>query len=175
MLSRPDTTITTGSIFVENGVDPMHFSVLHRSDASDGTWRSWFFNRHDIPYFDVVETAYGVKVISRKPGPTADTEYVDEKSVALPSIIQIGNMEFSNFHKPASALSQGSHIEHIMFVTPNDDHRFMLFTVDYYTGPDPDFFQKVAETRPPPPKEERGKTMTTVCTCRFEEAFAVKT
>jgi phenylpropionate dioxygenase-like ring-hydroxylating dioxygenase large terminal subunit len=137
--------------FIENGVDPVHFSVLHRSDPSDGTWRSWFFNRHEIPYFDAVETPYGVKVISRKPGPTPDTEYVDEKSVALPSIIQIGDVEFTNFRKRASDLSEGSHLEHIMFVTPNDDDHFMLFTVDYYTGPDSDFFRKLAETRPPPP------------------------
>ena len=141
--------------FIENGVDPAHFSVLHRSDASDGTWRSWFFNRHEIPYFDAVEKAYGVKVISRKPGPTPDTEYVDEKSVALPSIIQIGDLEFTHFHKPASALAEGTHIEHIMFVTPNDDNHFMLFTADYYTGPDPDFFPKLAATRPPPPTEEK--------------------
>jgi len=141
--------------FIENGVDPVHFSVLHRSDPGDGTWRSWFFDRHDIPYFDAVETGYGVKVISRKPGPTPDTEYVDEKSVALPSILQIGDLEFTHFHKPPSALAEGSHIEHIMFVTPNDDDHFMLFTADYYTGPDPDFFTKLAETRPAPPREEK--------------------
>jgi phenylpropionate dioxygenase-like ring-hydroxylating dioxygenase large terminal subunit len=141
--------------FIENGVDPVHFSVLHRSDRSDGTWRSWFFNRHDIPYFDAVETRYGVKVISRKPGPTPDTEYVDEKSVALPSIIQIGDLEFTHFHKPRSALAEGTHIEHIMFVTPNDDNHFMLFTADHYTGPDSDFFPKLAATRPPPPTEQK--------------------
>ena len=141
--------------FVENVLDPVHFSVLHRCDPSDGTWRSWFFNRHEIPHFDAVETSYGVKVISRKPGPTENTEYVDEKCVALPSILQIGDLEFTNFKKPASALADGSHIEHIMFATPNDDDHFMLFTVDHYTGPDPDFFAKLAETRPPPPKAEK--------------------
>jgi phenylpropionate dioxygenase-like ring-hydroxylating dioxygenase large terminal subunit len=141
--------------FIENGVDPAHFSILHRSDPSDGTWRSWFFNRHDIPYFDALETAYGVKVISRKPGPTPDTEYVDEKSVALPSIIQIGDVEFTNFHKRASDLFDGSRLEHIMFVTPNDDDHFMLFTVDYYTGSAPDFFQKLSETRPPAANEDK--------------------
>jgi hypothetical protein len=129
--------------------------VLHRSDPTDGTWRSWFFNRHEIPHFDAVETKYGVKVISRKPGPTPETEYVDEKSVALPSIIQIGDVEFTNFHKRASDLAEGSRLDHIMFVTPNDDDHFMLFTVDYYTGPDADFFQKLAQTRPPPPDEQK--------------------
>lgn len=141
--------------FIENGVDPAHFSILHRSDPTDGTWRSWFFNRHDIPYFDAIETSYGVKVISRKPGPTEDTEYVDEKSVALPSIIQIGDLEFTHFHKPRSALAEGSRIEHIMFATPNDDDHFMLFTADYYTGSEPDFFSKLAETRPPPLRQDR--------------------
>ncbi len=66
--------------FIENGADPAHFSILHRADPNDGTWRSWFFNFRDVPPFDAVETSYGMKVISRKPGPTADTEYVDEKS-----------------------------------------------------------------------------------------------
>ena len=141
--------------FIENGADPVHFSVLHRSDPNDGTWRSWFFNRFDIPYFDAVETTYGVKVISRKPGPTPDTEYVDEKSVALPSIIQIGDLEFTHFHKPRSALAEGTHIEHIMFVTPNDDDHFMLFTADSYTGSDAEFFPKLAATRPPPPSAEK--------------------
>lgn len=141
--------------FIENGADPAHFSILHRSDPNDGTWRSWFFNRHDIPYFDAVETPYGMKVISRKPGPTADTEYVDEKSVALPSILQIGDLEFTHFNKPRAALAEGTQIEHIMFTTPNDDDHFMLFTVEYYTGADPDFFPKLTKTRPPPPREEK--------------------
>jgi phenylpropionate dioxygenase-like ring-hydroxylating dioxygenase large terminal subunit len=140
--------------FIENGVDPVHFSVLHRSDPTDGTWRSWFFNRFDIPDFDAVETSYGVKVISRKPGPTPDTEYVDEKSVALPGIIQIGDLEFTHFHRTPAELAEGTHIEHIMFATPNDDDHFMLFTADYYTGPEPDFFPKLAATRPPPPAQE---------------------
>ena len=141
--------------FIENGVDPVHFSILHRTDPADGTWRSWFFNRHEIPYFDAVERPYGIKVISRKPGPTSETEYVDEKSVALPSIIQIGDIEFTHFHKPRSALGEGSHIEHIMFATPNDDDHFMLFTADHYTGSDPDFFPKLADTRPPPPTQQK--------------------
>ncbi len=56
--------------FIENGADPAHFSILHRADPNDGTWRSWFFNFKDIPHFDAVETSYGMKVVSRKPGPT---------------------------------------------------------------------------------------------------------
>ena len=85
-------------------------------------------------------------MISRKLGPTPDTEYVDEKSVALPSIIQIGDVEFTILHKPASALAEGTHLDHIMFATPNDDNHF-VFTVERYTAPDADFFRKLAETR----------------------------
>jgi phenylpropionate dioxygenase-like ring-hydroxylating dioxygenase large terminal subunit len=133
--------------FIENGADPVHFSILHRADANDGTWRSWFFNFKDIPQFDAVETPYGMKVISRKPGPTAETEYVDEKSFALPSILQIGDTEFTHFKKPREALSAGSHNAHFMFVTPNDDHSFTLYTVNHYTGSDPEFFHKLAPSR----------------------------
>ena len=133
--------------FIENGADPAHFSILHRADPDDGTWRSWFFNFKDIPYFDAIETAYGMKVVSRKPGPSADTEYVDEKSFALPSILQIGDTEFTHFRQPREALSAGSHNAHFMFVTPNDDHSFTLFTVNHYTGSDPEFFQKLAPSR----------------------------
>ena len=133
--------------FIENGADPVHFSILHRADPNDGTWRSWFFNFRDIPPFDAIETAYGMKVISRKPGPTVDTEYVDEKSVALPSILQIGDTEFTHFKKSREDLTSGSHNEHFMFVTPNDDDRFTLFTVNHYTGSDPEFFQKLAPSR----------------------------
>jgi phenylpropionate dioxygenase-like ring-hydroxylating dioxygenase large terminal subunit len=133
--------------FIENGADPAHFSILHRADPNDGTWRSWFFNFRDIPPFDAIETTYGMKVVSRKPGPSADTEYVDEKSFALPSILQIGDTEFTHFKKKREALASGSHNEHFMFVTPNDDDRFTLFTVNHYMGPDPEFFQKLAPSR----------------------------
>ncbi|HEX2928810.1 MAG TPA: aromatic ring-hydroxylating dioxygenase subunit alpha [Candidatus Binatia bacterium] len=133
--------------FIENGADPTHFSILHRADPNDGTWRSWFFNFKDIPPFDAVETSYGMKVVSRKPGPTADTEYVDEKSFALPSILQIGDTEFTHFKQPREALSAGSRNAHFMFVTPNDDHSFTLYTINHYTGPDPEFFDKLSPSR----------------------------
>ena len=141
--------------FIENGADPAHFSILHRADPNDGTWRSWFFNFRDIPPFDAVETSYGMKVISRKPGPTADTEYVDEKSFALPSILQIGDTEFTHFKQPRDALSAGSRNAHFMFVTPNDDHSFTLYTVNHYTGSDPEFFQKLSPSRKVEAKAEK--------------------
>jgi phenylpropionate dioxygenase-like ring-hydroxylating dioxygenase large terminal subunit len=133
--------------FIENGADPVHFSILHRADPADGTWRSWFFNFNDVPAFDAVETSYGMKVISRKPGPAPETEYVDEKSFALPSILQIGDTEFTHFKRPKEALIEGSHNAHFMFVTPNDDEHFTLFTVNHYTGSDPEFFHKLAPSR----------------------------
>jgi phthalate 4,5-dioxygenase oxygenase subunit len=141
--------------FIENGADPVHFSILHRADPNDGTWRSWFFNFKEIPPFDAVETSYGMKVVSRKPGPTADTEYVDEKSFALPSILQIGDTEFTHFEQSREALSAGSHNAHFMFVTPNDDHSFTLFTVNHYTGSDPEFFQKLSPSRKVETKTEK--------------------
>ncbi len=133
--------------FIENGADPVHFSILHRADPDDGTWRSWFFNFRDIPPFDAVEMAYGMKVVSRKPGPTAESEYVDEKSFALPSILQIGDTEYTHFKRPREALGAGSHNAHIMFVTPRDDASFTLYTVNHYTGGDAEFFQKLAPSR----------------------------
>jgi phthalate 4,5-dioxygenase oxygenase subunit len=133
--------------FIENGADPAHFSILHRADPNDGTWRSWFFNFRDIPPFDAVEMPYGMKVISRKPGPTPDCEYVDEKSFALPAILQIGDTEFTHFKATHEALAAGSHNAHLMFVTPNDDSSFTLYTVNHYTGPDHEFFAKLAPSR----------------------------
>jgi phthalate 4,5-dioxygenase len=141
--------------FIENGADPAHFSILHRADPNDGTWRSWFFNFKDVPPFDAVETSYGMKVVSHKPGPTVDTEYVDEKSFALPSILQIGDTEFTHFKKPKEALAAGSHNAHFMFVTPNDDDHFTLFTVNHYTGSDPEFFHKLEPSRRIAPKIEK--------------------
>ncbi|MGH7887692.1 MAG: Rieske 2Fe-2S domain-containing protein [Candidatus Binatia bacterium] len=133
--------------FIENGADPTHFSTLHRADPDDGTWRSWFFNFLDIPPFDAVKMPSGMKVISRKPGPTPDTEYVDEKSFALPSVMQIGDTEFTHFKEPPEALMRGSRNAHLMFITPNDDDSFTLYTVNHYTGGDAEFFQKLAPSR----------------------------
>jgi phenylpropionate dioxygenase-like ring-hydroxylating dioxygenase large terminal subunit len=133
--------------FIENGADPVHFSTLHRADPGDGTWRSWFFNYRDVPPFDAVEMPYGMKVVSHKPGPSADTEYVDEKSFALPSVMQIGDTEFTHFKQPREALARGSRNAHLMFVTPNDDASFTLYTVNHYTGNDAEFFAQLAPSR----------------------------
>jgi hypothetical protein len=69
-------------------------------------------------------------------------------SLALPSIIQVGDTEFVHAKLDAAALVRdGSQCEHILFLTPNDDDHFMIFTVDSYTGPDADFFAKLKQMR----------------------------
>jgi len=73
----------------------------------------------------------------------------------LPSILQIGDTEFTHFKQPREALSAGSHNEHFMFITPNDDYSFTLFTVNHYTGSDPQFFEKLAPSRRVEAKAEK--------------------
>lgn len=65
----------------------------------------------------------------------------------LPAILQIGDTEFTHFKQPCEALAAGSHNAHLMFVTPNDDASFTLYTVNHYTGPDQEFFTKLAPSR----------------------------
>ncbi len=69
-------------------------------------------------------------------------------SLALPSIVQVGDTEFVHAKMEAAALiNEGSRCEHWMFVTPNDDASFMLFTADNYLGPVENFFDKLREMR----------------------------
>ena len=135
--------------FYENAVDPAHICILHRhSGYGEQTWGDKFFSYDDMPSFDPIETDYGIKVVMRKSGPTADTEVIDEMSVAFPSIVQVGDTEFVHAKvEPEVVLREGSHCDHTMFITPNDDEHFMLFTVNYYTGRDPDFFAKLDSMR----------------------------
>jgi len=135
--------------FLENSADPAHICVLHRhAGYGEQSWGNHFFAYRDMPEFQFVETDYGMKVVMTKPGPTPETEFADEMSLALPSIIQVGDTEFVHAKLDAAALMRhGSQCEHILFLTPNDDDHFMIFTVDYYTGPDPRFFEKLKELR----------------------------
>jgi hypothetical protein len=89
-----------------------------------------------------------MKVVMTKPGPEPGLEFADEMSLALPGIIQVGDTEFVHAKLDAAKLmNEGSNCDHILFLTPNDDDHFMIFTVDDYTGPDPDFFQKLKQMR----------------------------
>jgi hypothetical protein len=89
-----------------------------------------------------------MKVVMTKPGPTEDTEFVDEMSLALPSIIQVGDTEFVHAKMDAAALmNEGSRCEHMLFLTPNDDDHFMIFTADNYTGPVENFFERLKQLR----------------------------
>ena len=47
---------------------------------------------------------YGMKVVMTKPGPEPGTEFVDEMSLALPSIVQVGDTEFVHAKLDAAAL-----------------------------------------------------------------------
>ncbi len=135
--------------FYENSADPTHICVLHRhSGYGEQTWGDQFFSYHDMPEFEPVETDYGLKVVMTKPGSTPESEVVDTMSLGLPSIIQIGDTEFVHAKVDAAKLlKEGSHCEHILFLTPNDDEHFTIFTVNYYTGLDPDFFAKLERMR----------------------------
>jgi hypothetical protein len=91
---------------------------------------------------------YGMKVVMTKPGSEPGTEFVDEMSLALPSIVQVGDTGFVHAKVDAAALmKEGSRCEHWMFVTPNDDDHFMLFTTDNYRGPEENFFERLKELR----------------------------
>ncbi len=135
--------------FYENSADPCHVWILHRdSGYGEQTWGNQFFSFQDPPSYEAVETDYGMKMVMKKPGPTVETEIIDEMSLAFPSILQVGDTEFVHAKvDPEVVMREGSHFEHTMFITPNDDHHFMLFTVDYYTGPDPDIFDKLRKMR----------------------------
>jgi hypothetical protein len=101
-----------------------------------------------MPSFDPVETEYGMKVVMRKPGPASGTEIIDEMSVAFPAVVQVGDTEFVHAKvDPTVLIREGSHCEHTLFLTPNDDEHFTLFTVNSYTGPDADFFDKLEQMR----------------------------
>lgn len=135
--------------FFENSADPAHVCVLHRhAGYGQQSWGDHFFSYTDMPHVEFVEMDYGMKVVMTKPGPRPGTEFVDEMSLALPSIVQVGDTEFVHAKMDAAALmNEGSRCAHWMFVTPNDDDHFMLFTADHYTGPVENFFDKLKDMR----------------------------
>ena len=135
--------------FFENSADPAHVCILHRNAGyGQQSWGDHFFSYSEMPHFDFVETDYGMKVVMTKPGPTEDTEFIDEMSLALPSIIQVGDTEFVHAKMDAVALmNEGSQCEHMLFLTPNDDDHFMIFTADNYTGPVENFFERLKKLR----------------------------
>ena len=135
--------------FFENSADPCHVWILHsRSAYGEQTWGDRFFSVKNPPEYVPIETPYGMKMVMSKPGPEAGTVFVDEMSLGLPSILQVGDTEFVHARvAPEVLMKVGSNYEHFMLLTPNDDNHFMLFTVDYYTGPDPNIFSKLAAMR----------------------------
>jgi phenylpropionate dioxygenase-like ring-hydroxylating dioxygenase large terminal subunit len=111
--------------FFENSADPAHVCILHRhAGYGQQSWGNQFFSYTDMPHFEFVEMDYGMKVVQ-----VGDTEFVHAKVDA------------------AELMARGSQCEHWMFVTPNDDDHFMLFTADNYRGPEADFFAKLKALR----------------------------
>jgi phenylpropionate dioxygenase-like ring-hydroxylating dioxygenase large terminal subunit len=135
--------------FFENSADPCHICILHRHTGyGEQSWGDQFFSYEEMPAFEYVETDHGMKVVMTKPGPSAGTEFVDTMTLALPSIIQVGDTEFVHARVDAVKLmTEGSQCEHVLFLTPNDDERFTIYTVNYYTGADKKFFAKLKEMR----------------------------
>jgi len=135
--------------FFENSADPAHVCILHRhAGYGQQSWGNQFFSYTEMPHFEFVEMDYGMKVVMTKPGPEPGTDFVDEMSLALPSIVQVGDTEFVHAKADAEALiKEGSRCEHWMFVTPNDDDHFMLFTADNYRGEEENFFAKLKALR----------------------------
>jgi phenylpropionate dioxygenase-like ring-hydroxylating dioxygenase large terminal subunit len=135
--------------FYENSADPCHVWILHgTSGYGRQSWGNRFFSIDDPPAFEPVETPYGMKIVMTKPGSEDGTQFVDEMSLGLPSILQVGDTPYVHAElDPQLGVNAGSDYEHLMFLTPNDDDHFMLFTVDYYTGPEPDIFERLAEIR----------------------------
>ncbi len=135
--------------FSENSADACHVWILHgASGYGRQSWGDRFFSADDPPAFEPVDTPYGMKIVMTKPSGAPGTFFVDEMSLGLPSILQVGDTPYVHAQvDPQPGLNAGSDYEHLLFLTPNDDDHFMLFTVDYYTGPEPDIFGRLAEMR----------------------------
>ncbi len=131
--------------FFENAPDIAHASILHTSGAghTTRTWGDNFFNRRDIPPFDVIETDYGIDIISHKPGPTAGTKYVHIMSAALPAMVQV-----------TGRTEDETDDERTLFITPMDNDHFVVFNADFHAGSDPDFLIERQKLRAKPPAEQ---------------------
>jgi phenylpropionate dioxygenase-like ring-hydroxylating dioxygenase large terminal subunit len=133
--------------FFENVADPAHLWILHRHGGyGKGTWGGGFFDFANPPAWDAVETPLGLQIVMTKPGPTPDTEFADVYGIVLPTVLQINDTEFVQLGANDPNLTH-SHNRHAMFLTPADDGRFRLYTVDCYTGPNPDFHAELQRKR----------------------------
>jgi phenylpropionate dioxygenase-like ring-hydroxylating dioxygenase large terminal subunit len=133
--------------FWENALDGAHLWILHRdSDFGNQTWGDKFFNPTDPPDVDFEETEFGVRMLMRKPSHEHGMDFVNTYAAALPTVIEFSDTEFSHVGIDQSVSLEGRN-KHWMFLTPNDDDHFMIFTVDYYTGDIPDFFARLREAR----------------------------
>lgn len=131
--------------FFENAPDITHASILHASGTGHATrtWGDNFFNRMNVPPFDVIETDYGIEIISHKPGPKAGTKYVHIMSAALPGIVQV-----------TGRTEDESDDERTLFITPSDNDHFIVFSADFHAGSDPDFLVERQNLRANLPAEQ---------------------
>jgi len=99
-----------------------------------------------VPEFQTIETAYGVKIISHKPGPDTGTEYVHVMSAALPGIVQVAGRTEAEWDD-----------ERTLFISPQDDDNFVIFTADFHAGTDANFLANRQQLRTAPPPESLVK------------------
>jgi len=136
--------------FFENAPDVTHLSILHRySGYGKQTWGNNFFDYRDIPPFEAVETELGMKAVSRKPGPSPESEYIHELGAFFPAIVHLGSVNSQGSEEPDN--------EHTIFLAPTDHDHFTLFSIDFYTGADERFFDRMMERRYGPAQKEEVK------------------
>ena len=107
---------------------------LHRhAGYGQQSWGNQFFSYTEMPHFEFVEMDYGMKVVMTKPGPGA--RYGIRRRNESGSSEHRSGRRYGIRPRKADAaalIEAGSQCEHWMFVTPNDDDHFMLFTADNY-------------------------------------------
>ena len=103
---------TTGSTSLKTPrTPPMSVSCTGMPDTASNPGAISFLVTRNMPHFEFVEMDYGMKVVMTKPGPEPGTEFVDEMSLALPSIVQVGDTEFVHAKVDAAALiKEGSQV-----------------------------------------------------------------
>jgi 5,5'-dehydrodivanillate O-demethylase len=132
--------------FFENTIDSLHAFFLHKPSRADRSWENAFWDFPGDHHIEALPTKYGLKTIVHWPGPTPDTLYVRLTSLALPTVFSLGGrgVEEEGF-------------ERLLFVTPVDDDRFMVFSSDFVPQGKDDVITKRDQTRYAPPIAEPVK------------------
>jgi phenylpropionate dioxygenase-like ring-hydroxylating dioxygenase large terminal subunit len=112
--------------FFENVVDSLHAYVLHQESRSDRSWENAFWRYRGDHHIDAVPSEFGLHAIVRWPGPAPESDYVRMTTVALPTVFSLGGRG-----------EEDVGYERLLFVTPNDDNNFMVYTSDFIPGDGP--------------------------------------